>query len=131
MRSSNLKLVVIVSASAAGLTAGILWGKSKSTGGGGGGSPPSPPDSGNATWFCSLHAEDVGFNVDNATRTFAAAHALGCRGIRTDVSWSDLEPSQDGWNQTAMDFYTAYFVAAHKAGLDLAVIAIPIDHISA
>lgn len=119
VRSSNLKLIVIVTASAAGLTAGILWGRSKSDSGGGG-PPPSPPDTGNATWFCSLHAEDIGFNLTNASRTFAAAHDLGCRGIRTDISWSDLEPNKQGvWDTTKVDFYTKYFAAAQETGLAL------------
>ena len=68
-------------------------------------------------WFCSLHADDVNHSVAVASHVFSAAASLGCRGVRTDISWKDLEPSPGVHDDERIAFYRNYFATACGAGL--------------
>jgi hypothetical protein len=72
---------------------------------------------GQTVWSCSLHVDDVGKNLTNASQTFAAAFGLGCRIIRTDLAWKDLQPEMNLWSQRAAQFYMDFFSSMRRQGL--------------
>ena len=40
-------------------------------------------------WSCSIHVDDFRKNASMALPLLAAAKALGCRAVRTDIKWGD------------------------------------------
>lgn len=68
-------------------------------------------------WSCSLHADDIAHNVSEATPVLTRAADLGCRALRTDLSWKDLEPARGIHDAGHIAFYRAYFAAACSSGL--------------
>jgi hypothetical protein len=68
--------------------------------------------------YCSLHAGDVEYSLAKVSRVFTVALTLGCRGIRTDVYWKDLEPSPGRGDSGKAEFYRRYWEMACDAGLE-------------
>lgn len=68
-------------------------------------------------WSCSLHVDDVEKNLTTARRALDVAYNLGCRFMRTDLSWRDVEPEQNVHSSLEAQFYRDFFAAVKLAGL--------------
>ncbi len=97
--------------------------------------PDTAPDSGGDTgedtgepsepgfaWFFSVHAVEVSYDLVSAEAAFDHIVALGGSGVRTDLYWKDLEPSQDQWDASMLGFYDDYVSLAVQKGLEPMVI---------
>lgn len=75
-------------------------------------------------WGCNLHPEapDACYNITKACEAFEYIANLGCRFVRTDFCWYDLEHTNNNWNESMINWYNEYINAARTYGLDVLVI---------
>jgi hypothetical protein len=68
-------------------------------------------------WFFNLHPEDVNHDLSQANLAFGRIIELGGKGVRTDIIWSEVEPSRDNYDWGKVNFYKNYFELAKNKGL--------------
>jgi polysaccharide biosynthesis protein PslG len=69
-------------------------------------------------WYVALHAEEFDRDLTRGAEVLDLAVELGAAGVRTDVSWFDLEPERDRWDDDALEFYAGYVELARERDLD-------------
>jgi len=74
------------------------------------------------SWGVNVHPEDADWTLEGAGRAFDHARKLGCRFVRTDFYWSELEPARDAWDEGRAAWFGAYLDAAAAKGLYVQVI---------
>ncbi len=68
----------------------------------------------------SVHASDLHFDGNLAEAAYREVLSLNANGVRTDVSWLDIEPSMGKWDPYKIQWYKDYFRRAsefHIAGI--------------
>ena len=76
-------------------------------------------------WLVSIHANTDcrGHNLTRCAEVFSRAVALGFTGVRTDIFWEDLEPTEGGGiDVDACAFYASYYSLAESMGLEPLII---------
>jgi len=84
--------------------------------------PPAGTASAAASWGVNLHPEDTEYDIGRAVLAFSHIRDLGCRFVRTDFWWSELEPRVDCWNEERFQWFSDYLGAARKKGLQVQVV---------
>jgi hypothetical protein len=71
----------------------------------------------------ALHSGEIHGNLTQATAAFGLVRQLNAGGVRLDVFWNDIQPTQDGgWDGPKVAFYAAFFESAAAQGVELTVI---------
>jgi hypothetical protein len=70
-------------------------------------------------WGFNLHGGDVGYDLDAADAAFAEIAALGGSLVRTDFSWSRLEPEPGVWDEEFFAFFDGYVDRAAAQGIEV------------
>ncbi len=75
-------------------------------------------------WCVNLHPEapDASYNLSLADDALSYIVDLGAKMVRTDIPWDVVEPQNDSWNQTAINFFNEYINLTVQKGLDIIAI---------
>ena len=84
----------------------------------------SVPSGANSTTIAmALHSGEIHGNLTQATAAFGLVRQLNAGGVRIDLFWNDIQPTQDGgWDGPKVAFYAAFFESAAAQGVELTVI---------
>jgi hypothetical protein len=73
-------------------------------------------------WYHCIHIcecmDNKNLNMDKVRKLFNYIKESGAVGLRTDVMWYDVEPSENCWDKRMMEIYNTYFAEAKAKGLD-------------
>jgi hypothetical protein len=64
-----------------------------------------------------IHSSDLHFEPSNLQVAFSEVLSLNGNGIRTDISWSDIEPEKGKLDSEKVEWYQHYLEEADKHGL--------------
>ena len=70
----------------------------------------------------ALHSGEIHGNLTQATAAFGLVRQLNAGGVRIDLFWDDIQPTQGGWDGPKVAFYAAFFESAAAQGVELTVI---------
>ena len=77
----------------------------------------------NTTLAMALHSGEIHGNLTQAAAAFGLVRELNAGGVRIDLFWEDIQPTQDGgWDGPKVAFYAAFFESAAAKGVELTVI---------
>jgi hypothetical protein len=83
----------------------------------------SAPNKTNVTLAMAMHGGEIHRNLTQAQTAFALTRELNAGGLRIDLFWDDIEPTQGGgWDEAKVTFYRGFFASAASQGTELTVI---------
>lgn len=86
------------------------------------GNPPSSLRPARTPCYVTIHAGELGYDLNKADQVLKKVVDLGFEGVRTDVFWFDIEPTRNHLDKSKLRFYTSFVSKVRWFGLDPLII---------